>query len=64
MSKSLKIKVKVALALRDKKQKWLAKEIGINEGQLSDVLNGKRNGKRTDFYVKEIKNLLGIIDSE
>lgn len=60
MADTLRTKVKVAFALNDKNQKWLAKEIGIKESQLSDILNGKRHGKKTDEYIKAIKTKLHI----
>ncbi|GAW63416.1 hypothetical protein FC65_GL000665 [Ligilactobacillus acidipiscis DSM 15836] len=60
MTSELKTKVKVALVVRDKNQQWLAREIGINPSQLSDIINGKRKGKKTDFYVKEINKILGL----
>lgn len=60
MTDVLRTKVKVAFALNGKNQKWLAKEIGIKESQLSDILNGKRHGKKTDEYIKVIKNKLHI----
>lgn len=62
MTNELKTKVKVALVVRDKNQQWLAKEVGINQGQLSDIINGKRKGKRTDFYIKQINKILGLED--
>lgn len=60
MTDTLRTKVKVAFALNGKNQKWLAKEIGIKESQLSNILNGKRHGKKTDEYIKAIKNTLHI----
>lgn len=60
MTSTLKTKIKVAFALNGKNQKWLAKEIGIKESQLSDILNGKRHGKKTDEYIKAIKDTLHI----
>ena len=60
MSADLKTQVKVALALRGKNQRWLASEIGIFDSQLSDIINGKRHGSKTDFYVSKIKEKLGI----
>jgi len=62
MSSILRTKIKVAFALNGKNQKWLAKEIGIKESQLSDILNGKRHGKKTDEYIKAIKNKLNIME--
>lgn len=62
MSNTLRTQIKVAFALNGKNQKWLAKEIGINESQLSDILNGKRHGKKTDEYIKAIKNKLNIME--
>jgi len=64
MSTDLKTQVKVALALRGKNQTWLANEIGIFDSQLSDIINGKRHGTKTDFYVNEIKKRLGIENKE
>ena len=60
MTDTLRTKVKVAFALNGKNQKWLAKEIGIHESQLSDILNGKRHGRKTDEHIKAIKNTLHI----
>lgn len=60
MSDNLRTKVRVAFALRNKNQKWLANEIGINQSQLSDILNGKRHGKKTDEYVNRIKQVLNL----
>ena len=64
MSDTLRTKVRVAFALNGKNQKWLAREIGINESQLSDILNGKRHGKKTNEYIEAIKNKLHIEDAE
>lgn len=60
MSSTLRTQIKVAFALNGKNQKWLAKQIGIHESQLSDILNGKRHGKKTDEYIKTIKDILNI----
>lgn len=60
MSADLKKQVKVAFALQDKNQKWLAKEINVPESQLSDILNGKRHGKKTDKYIEQIKHVLKL----
>lgn len=60
MTKELKTKVRVAFALQDKNQRWLAEQLGIQESQLSDILNGKRHGKKTDEYVGKIKKILKI----
>lgn len=62
MSTDLKTQVRVALALRNKSQKWLASEIGIHDSQLSDIINGKRHGNRTTIYINLIKRKLGIED--
>lgn len=64
MTSELKTKVKVALVVRNKNQRWLAEQIGINPSQLSDIINGKRKGKKTDLYVKEISQVLGIEQKE
>ena len=60
MSSTLRTQIKVAFALNGKNQKWLAKQIGIHESQLSDILNDKRHGKKTDEYIKTIKDILNI----
>lgn len=60
MTNTLRTKIKVAFALNGKNQKWLAKEIGIKESQLSDILNDKRHGRKTDEHIKAIKNTLHI----
>lgn len=64
MPDSLRTKVRVAFALRNKNQKWLANEIGINQSQLSDILNGKRHGKKTDKYIEQIKQVLNITERD
>lgn len=60
MSTELKTQVRVAFVLQNKNQKWLANEIGINQSQLSDILNGKRHGKKTDKYIEQIKHVLKL----
>ncbi|NLR31360.1 XRE family transcriptional regulator [Levilactobacillus tujiorum] len=60
MSSDLKRQVKVAFALQDKNQKWLAKQLKITESQLSDIINGKRHGKKTTEYIRSIKEILHI----
>lgn len=57
MSNDLKKQVKVALVLRGKNQTWLAKEVGINAGQLSRLLNGRDETKK---HIIKIKSILGI----
>lgn len=60
MSKELRTQVRVAFALQNKNQRWLASKLGIGESQLSDILNDKRHGKKTDSYIKRIKEILNI----
>jgi len=60
MSQELKTKVRVAFALQGKNQRWLAEQLGIQESQLSDIINDKRHGKKTDEYVERIMNILKI----
>jgi len=60
MSQELKTKVRVAFALQGKNQRWLAEQLGIQESQLSDIINDKRHGKKTDEYVEQIMNILKI----
>lgn len=52
--------VRIELLKIDKNQKWLAQQLGVKEGQLSEMLNGKRQGKKTKSYRIRIAEMLGI----
>lgn len=41
----LKKKVQITLAIKGKNQSWLANKLGINEGYLSRILNGRDEPK-------------------
>lgn len=41
MGTALKKEVRIVLATKGKTQSWLAQHLGINEAQLSRILNGR-----------------------
>lgn len=55
MGTPLKTQVRIILATKGKTQAWLAKELGINEGQLSRILNGRDEPKK---QIEKIRNFL------
>ncbi|UOQ85661.1 helix-turn-helix domain-containing protein [Gracilibacillus salinarum] len=60
MPMDLSIKIRNELYKRDMKHSELAKELGISGAYLSDILSGKRTGKKAQEHVKRIKIILGI----
>ncbi|BBM14671.1 XRE family transcriptional regulator [Enterococcus mundtii] len=50
---TLKKEVDVFLALKSKSRSWLANELGINEGYLSRIINGKDKPKRQIEKIKK-----------
>ena len=56
----LYIKVLTALKKRKMTFKDLAKILGISGAYLSDILNGKRDGKKAMEHVETIKSILKI----
>lgn len=56
----LYIKVLTALKKRKMTFKDLAKILGISGAYLSDILNGKRNGKKAQEHIETIKYVLKI----
>lgn len=50
-------KIKVKLVEFNMTQRQLAEEIGMNENYLTDVLNGRRSGKK---YMAQIYSALGL----
>lgn len=56
----LYIKVLAALKKRKMTFKDLAKVLGISGAYLSDILNGKRNGKKAQEHIETIKYVLKI----
>lgn len=57
MPNELKTQVKVALAIKGKTQTWLASELGMNQGYLSRIINGRDEPEQ---QIKRIKEKLGI----
>lgn len=55
------IKVKKRLIELNMTQRQLAKHIGVNENYLTDILNGRRSGKK---YIEPIAKSLGLDDEE
>lgn len=52
---SLKKEVDIFLALKGKSRSWLAKELEINEGYLSRILNGRDEPKK---QIEKIRKFL------
>ena len=55
MGTALKKEVRIALAIKGKTQAWLAKELEINEAQLSRILNGRDEPKK---QIEKIRKFL------
>jgi transcriptional regulator with XRE-family HTH domain len=55
------IKIKKRLVELNMTQRELAKAIGMNENYLTDVLNGRRSGKK---YMDSIMETLGLKEKE
>jgi plasmid maintenance system antidote protein VapI len=62
ISEGLKRQVKAALALKAKRQSWLAYRLGIEASTLSLYLNGRRDVSQE--LVDEMSRLLGISSDE
>lgn len=60
MSQELSIKIRNELYRRKMTHTELAKELGISQAYLSDILNGKRNGEKAKEWVNHICKILGI----
>ena len=60
MSENLSILVRNELYKKKMKHAELAQMIGISAPYLSDILNGKRTGKKAQEHIKHICTILGI----
>lgn len=60
MTEDLGMQVRLVLLKRGIKQNWLAKQLGISQAYLSDIIAGKRDGEKAQEHVKAIKTMLGI----
>ena len=60
MSQNLDLKIRAELRKRKMTFGELAKMVGISGAYLSDILNGKRDGKRAQEHIETIKEMLNI----
>lgn len=60
MSRDLSIKIRNELYKREMTHTQLAKELGISQAYLSDILSGKRDGEKAKERVKQIRKILSI----
>lgn len=60
MSQDLSIRIRNELYKRGLTHTWLANELGIARSYLSDILSGKRDGKKAQERIKQICEILGI----
>lgn len=60
----LSTKINEKLAKKGMTKKQLAKELGINQNQLSQVIYGKKSGPASKRYMKMILEYLGIKDGK
>lgn len=60
MSQNLDLKIRAELRKRKMTFGELAKMVGISGAYLSDILNGKRDGKKAQEHIKTIKEMLNI----
>lgn len=60
MSENLDLKIRSELRKRRMTLTYLAELLGISTPYLSDILNGRRNGKKAQEHIKAIKSLLKI----
>lgn len=60
MSENLDLKIRMELRKRKMKLSDLAEMLGISNAYLSDILNGKRDGKKALEHVETIKKILKI----
>ena len=56
----LSIIARVKLRKRGMTQEDLAKRLGISQAYLSDILLGKRTGKKAQEHLKSVQKILGI----
>lgn len=60
MSQLTEAEIRLALYRKGMRQTELAKILGISGAYLSDILSGKRTGKKALEKVEEIKVILGL----
>lgn len=60
MSQHLSILIRNELYKRNMTHTQLAKELGISQAYLSDILSGKRDGDKARERVDQICTILGI----
>lgn len=60
MSKDLGVLVRAELFKRNMKQKELADLLGISSAYLSDIINGRKDGKKAQVHIKHIRKILNI----
>ncbi|HFD3449464.1 TPA: transcriptional regulator [Enterococcus faecium] len=60
MSDNLDLKIRAEVRKRKMKFGDLAKLVGISAPYLSDILNGKRDGKKAQEHIQTVKDILGI----
>ena len=60
MSGNLDLKIRNELRKRKMTMGQLAEMLNISGAYLSDILNGKRDGKKAQEHIESIKTILGI----
>lgn len=60
MTQTTESEIRYAMYKRNMRQTDLAKIMGISDAYLSDLLAGKRTGKKAREKIDEIKVILGI----
>lgn len=60
MSENLDLKIRAELRKRKMTFTELAELVGISGAYLSDILNGKRDGKKALEHIETIKTILQI----
>lgn len=60
MTQVTEAEIRYAMYKRSMRQTDLARILGISDAYLSDILAGKRTGKKAQEKIEEIKAILGI----
>lgn len=60
MSSTLEMEIKIALIRKNMSQKDLAKAVGISGTYMSEIITGKKTGKKPAEHIDLIKKVLGI----
>lgn len=61
MSGNLDLKIRAELRKREMTFAELAKLVGISAAYMSDIVNGKRDGKKAQEHIRTIKGILDIV---